>query len=669
MGACEDVRQKARSDKNVVKVKLNPAQISKIKEQVSASLCKIITTPPKKSQNGFLSLIPFPDFKNQIPVLITTNNILNKNDISQNNTIKIILNGEEKNILINESRRTYTNEKYDITFIEIIPKIDKITQNNFLKIDPEIDGDSDNFLNQEIYIIQSHKGGKISHSAGIINQIRFFNISHCCKIGESGNGCPIISLESFKIIGIHREKNANGNFGTLIKYPIDEFKEMYFKESNEKNNQIIVKINVDNENVNKEIYFFDNKEIIDKDGYKIIHENLNEITEDNATIFINDKQEKYSKYFIPKEKGDYEIKISFKQNFYITDCSYMFSGCEYISFIDLSLLKTDKIKNMSFMFADCLRLSKIFFSENFSTKNVTNMSNMFSNCYNLTKFDLQHFSTRKVNDMSKMFHYCKKITKLDISNFDTKNVENMEKIFAFCENLKSISCPNFNTKSVKNMGEMFADCINLEEINLENFDTFNTTNMKGLFSNCKKLKNLNLGSFNTRNVTNMSGMFSCCENLIKLDLSNFNTRNVTDMNLMFNGCKKLENVNLVSIDTSKVTNMKDMFCDCFNLHNLNLNNFNTSNVTDMGNMFRCCEKIFSLNLSSFDTKNVSDMSYMFWGCTNLDNVDISNFEIQNAAILKDMFSECGKLRKIKLNKMIFEQFKEGFPLLKKAFKI
>ena len=40
--------------------------------------------------------------------------------------------------------------------------------------------------------------------------------------------------------------------------------------------------------------------------------------------------EKYEKYFRPKKEGEYKIELRFNIN--LTDCSYMFSGCENIKY-------------------------------------------------------------------------------------------------------------------------------------------------------------------------------------------------------------------------------------------------------------------------------------------------------------------------------------------------
>lgn len=83
-------------------------------------MCKIIKDE-KHFGTGFLCIIPFPDKLNQLPVLITCNHVLSKEDIK--NGKEITLNFADistKKLIIDKSRKVYTNDKkFDLTIIEI----------------------------------------------------------------------------------------------------------------------------------------------------------------------------------------------------------------------------------------------------------------------------------------------------------------------------------------------------------------------------------------------------------------------------------------------------------------------------------------------------------------------------------------------------------------------
>ena len=84
-----------------------------------------------------MCIIPFPDKLQLLPVLITNGHVVSSNDILNNNKIKFKLNSESFEIILDETRKIYNDENYDITMIEI-KKSDKLKTNSFLEIDDQI---------------------------------------------------------------------------------------------------------------------------------------------------------------------------------------------------------------------------------------------------------------------------------------------------------------------------------------------------------------------------------------------------------------------------------------------------------------------------------------------------------------------------------------------------
>ena len=166
-----------------------------------------------------------------MPVLITNNHILDENDIENDKIINLSINNKVKKLKIDNSRKKYTNpdENIDITIIEIRQYKDGIYK--FLEVDK-----TDIYKNKEkiefeykkksIYILHYPKE-KLHVSYGLIkNIIDNQKIYHYCNTEEGSSGAPILSLETFKIIGIHYGSN-NGNiiinYGVNIKYIIELF--------------------------------------------------------------------------------------------------------------------------------------------------------------------------------------------------------------------------------------------------------------------------------------------------------------------------------------------------------------------------------------------------------------------------------------------------------------
>ena len=217
------------------------------------------------------------------------------------------------------------------------------------------------------------------------------------------------------------------------------------------------------------------------------------------------------------------------------NCYYMFYYKFHLKSIDFGEgFNTENVTDMSFMFFFCFYLTTLDLS-NFNTKNVTTMDLMFYGCSYLKSIDLSSFNTENVTDMHEMFGYCG-VTSLDLSNFNTENVTDMSLMFIAC-GVTSLDLSNFNTENVTDMSWMFYDCI-LTSLDLSSFNTENVTNMSYMFASevgSIGLTSLNLSNFNTTNVTDMSGMFQMAYNLTSLNLSHFDMSNVTDKSSMCSG--------------------------------------------------------------------------------------------------------------------------------------
>ena len=102
-------------------------------DQMNNCICRIFN---KGKGTGFFTKIPFKS--KLIPVLITNNHVIDKDDIKNNNIITIYLNNDkkEKEIELDENRIRYTNEKLDITIIEI--KDEDELNNKYIELDDRI---------------------------------------------------------------------------------------------------------------------------------------------------------------------------------------------------------------------------------------------------------------------------------------------------------------------------------------------------------------------------------------------------------------------------------------------------------------------------------------------------------------------------------------------------
>ena len=456
------------------------AQTRTIVKQMENCICKIYNNEGSIG-TGFFTYIKDIEKDKTIPVMITNNHVLNENDLKINQKIKISFNDEEKfqDIIIDNKRKTYTNELYDITIIEIKKDKDNIINESFLEIDERIYLDDSEviFKQKSIYIIQYPEKQGASVSYGILKKIEDFtnNIEHYCSTNKGSSGAPILFSENNKVIGVHKghSEKYEYNKGTFLINAINEFFENKLKKTCikfEKNkepeinknpilfssvlpldkntdigeNKIEITLKIEKNDVNKEIYFLDNTNKSKEDNFnKNPHCYLQELNNENTELLINEVKYKYQKYFTPSEEGNYIIKLKFKNN--LTDCSHMFYFCKNIIKIDLSHFNTDDVTNMSNMFCYCTNLINIKLSS-LNTKNVKNMSYMFSYCANLKEIKLKSFNIQNVDDMHKMFAFCNKLEKVDISSFIPSNNLNIDSIFERCWNIKNLKLNKLGDK-------------------------------------------------------------------------------------------------------------------------------------------------------------------------------------------------------------------------------
>ena len=198
----------------------------KIIYQMKNSICRIENN---SKGTGFFVQIPYKS--RLLPVLITSNHIINADDILTNQNISLYLNNDKIAIKLDNNRLRYTNEKLDITIIEL-KENDHNLNIKYLDLDDEIINyfkqnkkESPEYLNnlyldESIYSLNYSKGRDLFVSYGKLLYINNSNITHNCNIKEGSSGSPILLINNQKIIGIHfgNSKQYKYNKGRLLIY-------------------------------------------------------------------------------------------------------------------------------------------------------------------------------------------------------------------------------------------------------------------------------------------------------------------------------------------------------------------------------------------------------------------------------------------------------------------
>ena len=229
MGTCDSLVREKDIEDNAISIPTSALEI--ILDLAKKSICKIKSNE-EEIATCFFCAIPFPDKYNRLPVLVTNNHVLKNKDIKEGKIIKFSTNNEENKfeIKIDSNRKKYTDENFDITFIEIKKDIDKININSFLDIDDDIfDENYENLLDKKsVYLLHYPHGNLSEYSSGVIKGFfadEKFSFRHSCQTEKGSSGSPIINLLNHKVIGIHKgyKKNLKYNIGTLLKEPIKDF--------------------------------------------------------------------------------------------------------------------------------------------------------------------------------------------------------------------------------------------------------------------------------------------------------------------------------------------------------------------------------------------------------------------------------------------------------------
>ena len=249
--------------------------VKKILGQMDNSTCKIYNNC---EGTGFFTKIPY-NLK-LLPVLITNNHIISKDDINNNKNITLLLNNAKKikTIKLDNNRLRYTNEKLDITIIEIKENEDNLN-NKYLELDDEIinyfnDNKNESptymnniYSNKSIYLINYPDDKDVFVSFGQPPKLNDTEeIMHKCVTKEGSSGSPILLMNNQKLIGIHygTYKKYEDNKGILIIYSIIELNKI-------KGKKLIINKEgtLNNNGIDEEIFFNCNNKKDEKNIRKI----------------------------------------------------------------------------------------------------------------------------------------------------------------------------------------------------------------------------------------------------------------------------------------------------------------------------------------------------------------------------------------------------------------
>ena len=410
--------------------------------------------------------------------------------------------------------------------------------------------------------------------------------------------------------------------------------------------------------------------------------------------------------------------------FSIVSMTHLFDNCKNL--ISITLPQTgDKLKDISYMFANCENLNTVISLNSFNTINIENMSHLFYNCFNLQSIDsIKNWNTKNLINVEYLFFNCKTLSSINL-NWNTKNIINANFLFSGCYNLLNIIFEGLNLDITVPCTNMFRGCTNIEKVcTPENLIIENS--LQSLWSQkviyldkcyfkksdfvCpnsdikteldNKLKNLGLiededyfwydksgdldfsvMTFNDKENTN-SCFFSCknlfingesiFKSLLKLESINIKQQSKNKINTaesMFEDCRNLVSVNLEGLDFQNAISVKAMFKNCNSLETLFLGKFNTLNVITFESMFENCSSINNLDFSKIITSESESFKNMFNGCKNLTSINLSLFNTEKATNMSGMFDFCESITSLDLSRFNTPKLKDIGSMFKDCIKL
>ena len=676
--------------------------LEKINEQMKNCSC-IIECIEKGAGSGFFSLIPFPNKTYLVPVLITNNHILPKKDIIKGQKINIYMKEKKFSILIDDSRRIFTDKYYDITIIEM-NKNDGLDFNKFLEIDDSIHKEDfkEYFKNRSIYLIHHPKSKEDPEFAvGVIKYISLDNnvINHTCKSEPGSSGSPILDLKTNKIIGIHKGSaiNQNLNVGTFIKEPIEKF---YQKCGDKIKSDEIINGNLKKENEIKNINnnsqnqdnFFNGKnnksELNAINKIQIINDKVNnDISDDENefSIFSKDNQNykkdnliKDNKYKDNVENNNIVLKNDIVFNKNMKNDEHKMINNNKIDDLDNEInnnFNHNKMQNLNYYIPNEVEKKNPKIIDEITIKYIKKKVNVID-----LLLKIQSYSLKETISSDKLFgeyfveinkYFCKIIIgnkEYDLKSYLNKEcdevnknefeiklkgiskVTNLASMFCGCISLVSIEgFSNINTSKITRLSHLFSFCKITSIPDISKWDTSNVEGLNCMFLHCFHLKYLpDISNWNTSKVKSINNLFTDCRSLEYIpDISKWETKNLEYMAGLFAGCNSLKFLpDISNWKTKKIKSLKAVFAECKYLSNLpDISKWDTSNVTDMSSLFEGCKSLeFLPDISEWNTSKVTNMSKMFYNCKSLVFLpDISKWITFNVEDMNSMFSYCENL--------------------------
>jgi hypothetical protein len=185
----------------------------------------------------------------------------------------------------------------------------------------------------------------------------------------------------------------------------------------------------------------------------------------------------------------------------IEELVYVFKSCLNLPSVDLTPFYNDKLTSIAGLFYDA-GITSIDLSV-LNTAIIEDMSSLCVDCVNLTSLDLSGLDFSSLLYMYSAFSQSGVVT-VDLSNSNFSAVDSLQGAFYGCEYLTTIDFTGIDLSAILYFSYEFYGCSSLVTIDVSPINFTNVTTLRSCFEACPLLTSIGLASMNVSACTNMT---------------------------------------------------------------------------------------------------------------------------------------------------------------------
>ena len=304
------------------------------------------------------------------------------------------------------------------------------------------------------------------------------------------------------------------------------------------------------------------------------------------------------------EENNAEINININGDFYFTDTSYMFSGCNKLNDAQPFDIDTTKTVTLNNMFENCTGITGV---QEIRIDSANNLNFMFINCSGIEEITLKGGRDENpgynanLGYTKNIFDGCTSLTKIRLDSVKSgmNDSNRFKRLFQYSSDVNGITFTPYGT---------------VTDVEIDNCDFSKLVEIKGLFTGNDIIQAFKFTDSSFAALTGMPNAFEDCNSIVAVVINGV-TMSDSGLNAtaMFKDCTQLiGNEAGFDLDEVYLKTTTNMFLNCTSLTTAQPFGINTARTYTMSNMFENCTGLSGNIEIRIDSAN--DISNLFKGC-------------------------------------------------------